>query len=145
MMDLRALIQEYDRDHQHPLNQKIHLIAVPIIVFAILGMANRVRLTEETSLGFALWAAASIFYLVSLPESWLRKFAFVFVLLVLLVLSQMFSLWIHVALFVGGWIFQFIGHGKYEKRSPAFLRNLVQLLVGPYWVWVKLLRGRSVT
>ncbi len=35
------------------------------------------------------------------------------------------------ALFVLGWIFQFVGHAVYEKKQPAFTRNLVHLLVGP--------------
>ena len=38
------------------------------------------------------------------------------------------------ALFVVGWIFQFVGHSVYEKRSPAFLTNALHLLVGPLWI-----------
>ena len=38
-----------------------------------------------------------------------------------------------IALIVG-WIFQGIGHGVYEKRSPAFTRNLVHLLIGPLFL-----------
>lgn len=39
-----------------------------------------------------------------------------------------------LALFAGGWALQFLGHAVYEKRSPAFLRNLLHLLVGPAWL-----------
>lgn len=39
-----------------------------------------------------------------------------------------------LGLFLIGWVFQFIGHGVYEKRSPAFTDNLAHLLVGPMWV-----------
>jgi uncharacterized membrane protein YGL010W len=143
MMDFKALIREYDLDHQNGVNQRIHLIAVPIIVFSILGIGNRIRITEETSLGFILWVSASIFYLVTLPERWLKKIGFIFLLFAFLVLSQAFSLKTHVGLFLVGWILQLIGHLRYEKRSPAFTRNILQLLVGPYWVWVKLLRSRA--
>jgi len=38
-----------------------------------------------------------------------------------------------IGAFVVGWIFQFIGHA-YEGKSPAFLTNLLHLLVGPLWV-----------
>jgi uncharacterized membrane protein YGL010W len=38
-----------------------------------------------------------------------------------------------LALFVVGWIFQFIGHAI-EGNQPAFFRNPVYLLVGPAWV-----------
>ena len=48
------------------------------------------------------------------------------------------GLWpIPLGLFVVGWIFQFIGHYVYEKRSPAFFRNLAHLLVGPLWIVAK--------
>ena len=45
------------------------------------------------------------------------------------------GLWpLPLALFVIGWIFQFVGHLGYEKKSPAFLKNAGHLLVGPLWV-----------
>lgn len=40
-----------------------------------------------------------------------------------------------LGLFVGGWIFQLLGH-LFEGNSPAFFSNPVYLIVGPYW-WVK--------
>lgn len=41
---------------------------------------------------------------------------------------------VNVAIFVAGWIFQFIGHSVYEKKNPAFFRNFVHLLIGPPWI-----------
>jgi uncharacterized membrane protein YGL010W len=41
---------------------------------------------------------------------------------------------VSIGLFVLGWVFQFVGHYVYEKKSPAFARNLVHLLVGPLWI-----------
>jgi len=41
------------------------------------------------------------------------------------------------ALFVLGWALQFLGHSIYEKRSPAFYKNLLHLLVGPLWITAK--------
>jgi uncharacterized membrane protein YGL010W len=38
-----------------------------------------------------------------------------------------------LALFVVGWIFQFIGHAI-EGNQPAFFKNPVFLLVGPAWL-----------
>jgi uncharacterized membrane protein YGL010W len=38
-----------------------------------------------------------------------------------------------LALFVVGWIFQFIGHAI-EGNQPAFFRNPVYLLIGPLWI-----------
>jgi uncharacterized membrane protein YGL010W len=38
-----------------------------------------------------------------------------------------------LGLFVVGWVFQFIGH-YYEGRKPAFVDDLVGLLIGPLFV-----------
>ena len=38
-----------------------------------------------------------------------------------------------LALFVVGWILQFIGHAI-EGNQPAFFRNPIYLLVGPWWL-----------
>jgi uncharacterized membrane protein YGL010W len=45
------------------------------------------------------------------------------------------------ALFVIGWIFQFIGH-SYERKRPEFMHDWRFLLVGLRW-WVAKLRGRA--
>jgi uncharacterized membrane protein YGL010W len=38
-----------------------------------------------------------------------------------------------LALFAIGWIFQFVGH-IIEGNQPAFFRNPLYLLVGPWWL-----------
>ena len=38
-----------------------------------------------------------------------------------------------LALFVSGWVLQFVGH-FIEGNQPAFFRNPVYLLVGPIWL-----------
>ena len=38
-----------------------------------------------------------------------------------------------LALFVAGWILQFVGHAI-EGNRPAFLQNPVYFLVGPWWL-----------
>ena len=38
-----------------------------------------------------------------------------------------------LALFVVGWVFQFVGHAV-EGNQPAFLKNPLYLLVGPWWL-----------
>ncbi len=44
-----------------------------------------------------------------------------------------------LALFVAGWILQFVGH-FIEGNQPAFFHNPVYLLVGPWWLARRLLR-----
>ena len=52
------------------------------------------------------------------------------------------GLWpVPVALFVVGWIFQFVGH-YYEGKPPEFLSDWRFLLVGLRW-WLAKMRGRA--
>ena len=42
------------------------------------------------------------------------------------------------ALFVGGWLLQFIGHYWFEKSNPSFFDDPFYLLVGPIWVAIEM-------
>ena len=46
-----------------------------------------------------------------------------------------------LALFVVGWVFQFVGHA-FEGKPPEFLRDWRFLFVGLRW-WVAKIRGRA--
>ncbi|MFN2238251.1 MAG: Mpo1-like protein, partial [Thermoanaerobaculia bacterium] len=48
--------------------------------------------------------------------------------------------WVHIGLFVTGWVLQFFGHGTHENRPPAFARLLFPLLVGPLWILNEVVR-----
>lgn len=51
-------------------------------------------------------------------------------------------LWpVPVALFVAGWVFQFIGHA-YEGKPPEFFKDWRFLFVGVRW-WLAKIRGRA--
>ncbi len=48
------------------------------------------------------------------------------------------SLWkLDLALFIIGWIFQFIGH-VFEKKPPEFFKDWRFLFVGLRWWWTKI-------
>jgi uncharacterized membrane protein YGL010W len=44
------------------------------------------------------------------------------------------SLWAAGGVFVASWVFQFIGHGVWEKRRPALMDNLFQVFVAPIFL-----------
>ena len=50
-----------------------------------------------------------------------------------------FGLWLGsaIALFVVGWVLQFIGH-YYEGKKPAFVDDLTGLLIGPLFIMAEL-------
>ena len=52
------------------------------------------------------------------------------------------GLWpVPAALFIVGWIFQFVGHA-FEGKPPEFFKDWRFLLVGTRW-WVAKIRGRA--
>jgi uncharacterized membrane protein YGL010W len=52
------------------------------------------------------------------------------------------GLWIYAtALFVLGWLFQFVGHA-FEGKPPEFLHDWRFLFVGVRWWWAKI-RGKA--
>ena len=38
-----------------------------------------------------------------------------------------------------GWVWQLIGHQVFEKRRPAFVDNIIQLLIGPLFFAAEIL------
>ncbi len=132
---------EYHRDRR---NIATHFVGIPLIVLAVAELLSRPGLELA-----GLWlspatlvaAAAAIFYLrLDLRYGLLMS--------ALLLLSLWFgaalavqstTLWLSVgvALFVVGWIIQFVGH-YYEGRKPAFVDDLMGLLVGPLFVAAEL-------
>jgi hypothetical protein len=37
------------------------------------------------------------------------------------------------AAFAGGWVLNFIGHGTYERKAPAFADDPLSFIAGPVW------------
>src|SRR5579864_6718608 len=63
-------------------------------------------------------------------------------LILFLATAFVHRLWpIAVALFVVGWIFQFVGHA-FEGKPPEFLSDWRFLLVGTRW-WAAKMRGKA--
>jgi uncharacterized membrane protein YGL010W len=62
--------------------------------------------------------------------------------MIVLSLGIVFFDWrIGIAMFVIGWILQFIGHA-FEGNKPAFFSNPIYLLIGPLWFIKKLLGNK---
>jgi uncharacterized membrane protein YGL010W len=135
---LKAHFADYAAFHGTPGNKACHYVGIPLIVLALLALLARVPLFElggyDVTLAEVMLVAVTAYYLtldavlaaIMLAAS-----------VGLLFLGRPLPVWVSAALFVVGWIFQFIGHYVYEKRSPAFFRNLAHLLVGPLWIVAK--------
>ena len=131
------LLSQYAAYHRDRRNIVSHLVGVPMIVFAIGVLLARPSLPLAGFLVTPAWvmfALAAAWYLtrgsvvlgiaVSLVVGLLMLFA-----------HQISTSWVAwgIGFFVVGWIVQFAGHW-YEGKKPAFVDDLIGLLVGPMFI-----------
>ena len=140
---LKAHFADYSAFHGTPGNQACHYVGIPLIVFSLLALLARVPLFDVG--GLTVTAAELV--LLGATLYYLRLDAVLAAMMlaasvVLAAAGRVTPVAAAVALFVVGWVFQYIGHYVYEKKSPAFYRNFVHLLVGPLWILAKV-SGRA--
>ncbi|GIU44096.1 DUF962 domain-containing protein [Shewanella algidipiscicola] len=140
-------LSTYKSVHLNPTNIKTHFIGVPLIIWSAFVMLNTIpitflKLTEPTLvLNVAgLCAVGVLIYYFKLHV----RLALGLTLFIIPVLfssyyvAQIEAAWIiALSVFVIGWVFQLIGH-KYEKAKPAFIDDLNQLLIGPFFLMAEL-------
>jgi uncharacterized membrane protein YGL010W len=142
MRRIDALLADYGSSHESRGNVLCHAVGITLIVFGILAVLATVRLAGPWTAAEILLGAAAVCYLAL---DVLLGLATVGAAALLDLAAHAVGSWRWgLAAFVVGWIFQAIGHAVYEKRSPAFLRNLVHLLVGPAFLVNDLLRIHRV-
>lgn len=140
MKPLADQLANYAAYHRDGRNIALHCIGIPLIVLAVEILLSRTRFSIGS---FSVTAAviastlAAVFYIrldrrlgVAMAGllafgAWAGGF----------MANQSHALWLAagIGLFVLGWAFQFVGH-LYEGRKPAFLDDLVGLLIGPLFV-----------
>jgi len=137
-LDLMTQYAAYHRDRR---NITTHFIGIPLIVFAISALLARAEFdVGDTPMNAAivLWALSALWYLTRGNVVLGAATAIVNGVLTALAMpaaqgSLTSWLAIGVGSFVVGWVFQFVGH-YYEGKKPAFVDDLVGLLVGPMFV-----------
>jgi uncharacterized membrane protein YGL010W len=129
----------YDQFHRHPTNLLCHKIGMPLIVFNAVALFDWVLLGgiagREVTLAHVLFVAVIGWYL-TLD----KKLAAVMVLWygACIPLGWIAPWPVIIGAGVIGWIVQLLGHLVWEKRSPAFLTNLTQALIGPLYFAARL-------
>lgn len=137
------LLTDYARAHTTTGNRRCHMIGIPLIVFSIVLALLQVPLTHVWTLAEpVILAVAVVQFSFDPPDTCVfvcTEIAFDLIGRALTFgLGQDGTLLLAAILFLAGWIFQFVGHSRFEKNRPAFFRNLVHLLVGPLWICRKL-------
>ena len=137
-VDLLSQYAEYHRDRR---NISSHFVGVPMIVFGI-GV-----LLARPAFELGGWALSPAWIAFVLSAAWyltrgnlslgVATSACVGVLMLLAhqVAYGGVASWLAwgVGVFFVGWVIQFIGHW-YEGRKPAFVDDIIGLLVGPMFV-----------
>ena len=136
-------LAQYADYHRDPRNIQTHFVGVPMIVLAVTILLSRPAwgLGGEGGVPLSPAVLAALAACVFYFRLDLRYGAAMAVLLAaMLAVAQWLArqgtpLWLAsgVGLFVVGWVIQFIGH-HYEGRKPAFVDDLVGLIVGPLFV-----------
>ena len=135
------LMVQYAHYHRDRRNIVTHLVGIPLIVLSIgmlLSLVSWDIAGQAVSLAALLWVLSTLWYLT-------RGNLFLGVatsvvngaLIALAHTPEAATGWglnvIYEVVFVVGWIIQFVGH-IFEGRKPAFVDDVVGLLVGPMFV-----------
>jgi uncharacterized membrane protein YGL010W len=140
------LLQQYAEYHRDRRNIVTHFIGVPMIVFAVgvcLTGVNFVVNGHGLTLAWLVFAVVALWYL-SRGHFGIGLATTLGVGLLIALAHQVgqksLASWAGwwIGFFVVGWVIQFVGH-YYEGRKPAFVDDLVGLLVGPMFVVLELL------
>ncbi len=134
MRDIGTYFADYAAYHQTRGNKLFHRIGIPPIVLSGLGMLARVGGPVGGLRIDAAMLLIAVSMVVYLALEWRLALLMLAVSIAFYFAGAALPMWVNVALFVLGWIFQFIGHSVYEHRQPAFLKNGLHLLVGPLWI-----------
>jgi uncharacterized membrane protein YGL010W len=139
---VQDLLVQYAAYHRDERNIATHFVGVPLIVLGVSVLLARARfevMGVSSSAAWVVWALCALWYLSRRGERLLS-------LAVSLAMGSVVALshplaagttgtWLAWgALSFGlGWVVQLIGHW-YEGKKPAFVDDIVGLLVGPLFV-----------
>lgn len=125
-----VLLARYGESHRNPVNELIHIVCIPAIVFSLLGILW--ALHPAVAL---LVVAAALAYYVTLSRTFALGMGVMAgaMLLVLAMLPAGTVLPTSIGVFVAAWLGQFIGH-HIEGKKPSFFDDLRFLLIGPLFV-----------
>jgi uncharacterized membrane protein YGL010W len=135
--DLKESFKFYGAFHHNRVNKIIHIICVPLIFTTSIELLSRVAPSGVVKSLFLFYALSFVKMDVKAGLAYIPALALFYYLA-----NTFFSnhRTLSAAIFLLAWVAQFIGHGVFEKRAPALLRNLPQALhAAVFFVWLELI------
>ncbi|NML31396.1 Mpo1 family 2-hydroxy fatty acid dioxygenase [Paraburkholderia antibiotica] len=150
MRTLTEQLTQYAAYHRDRRNIATHFVGIPMIVLALAVLLSRPTFGAgmfpvSLSPAWLLFVAATVYYLaLDVPLGVMM--ACVSALCIAFgewIAAQTTLVWLAtgIGLFVIGWAFQFVGHVAYEHRKPAFVDDVIGLMIGPLFVLAEALFG----
>ncbi len=135
-------LSTYKSVHLNPQNIKTHFIGVPMIIWSAFLMLGTIRFDwQDYQISVAMILTVLVLGYYMALHMRLALGLVLFILPVLYTSEQVVHtshpFIIAISIFVIGWVMQFIGH-HYEKAKPAFMDDLNQLLIGPFFLMAEL-------
>lgn len=143
MKRIDRLLSDYASYHQTQGNIVTHFFGIPLIMFGLISMLHAVSFDFTVITADELLIAAALLYYLTLD---LKLAGLMLIVVVILDFMAWWadSFWIGFILFIIGWIFQGVGHSFYEKKKPAFFKNLTHLLTGPLFLLNEVFQIRKI-
>ena len=138
----RRQLASYAAVHRSGRNKATHFVGIPIIVFSLLLLLSLWRFEvgdRQWTLSLAVTIVAVLGWMaldlgIGIVMGLLMAVAWYAAEALAGALGPAQAVWIaFIALFVGGWVLQFLGH-HYEGRRPALVDNIFQAFIGPMFL-----------
>lgn len=146
MKTLTDHLAQYAAYHRDARNIATHFVGIPMIVLALAVLLSRASWQvagHDVSAALIMLLSAGFYLRLDLVLGLIMTgLVWLAVWFGAWAAAQSLPVWAALGFggFVVGWVFQFVGH-HYEGRKPAFVDDLMGLLVGPLFVLAELLFG----
>lgn len=142
MKNVVQQLSQYKSVHFNKKNIKTHFVGIPLIILSLTILLSLINFQfgefdhpTNITAAMMLYSIVIIYYFILHWRLALGMVAYIIpnVYVASLIAPVEGAVWIAIAIFVIGWIIQFVGH-YYEKAKPAFVDDLSQFLIGPFFL-----------
>jgi uncharacterized membrane protein YGL010W len=140
---LQRYVERYSTSHQHKVNQRLHLVGIPLLTIAVLGLLARVRISTvdlpallQPNLALAVMAFVCGWYLCLSPLAGALLLCIGWTCYV--VGSSLTLPWLGGVAVLGA-VLNKIGHSKFEGKSPAMYSRPIAVIEAPAWFLARLM------